>query len=71
MKVFTCTNFVGRFPVGVSAIVVAENIEEAGHVLSARLKSAGLNQGYGAPALRLDEVDLSRPGASILNDGDY
>ena len=69
MNVYTCTSFRGHWPVGVSAIVVASDVEEAAQLLSADLASQGLAQEITAD--RLEILDTNSPGVLVLNDGDY
>jgi hypothetical protein len=70
MRVFTCTNFKGRWPVGVAAVITAETREEALRELQEALEVADLPQ-EGEASLQLVEVDLTVPGVDILLDGDY
>jgi hypothetical protein len=44
MPTWTCNNFKGHYPVGVGAVVVAENIEEAIKILETQLYQIGLKQ---------------------------
>ena len=69
MKVYTSTNFNGHYPVGVSAIVVADSIGLACVLLEQELKKAGLEQVVNREDMK--ELDLTTKGAIILNDGDY
>jgi hypothetical protein len=68
MKVFTCTTFEGRWPVGTAAVVVAPDESEARRLLGMELAKRGL---------RLDrddiflEVPLHQTAAIVLRDGDY
>lgn len=68
LKVFTCTGFTGRWPVGTCAIMVAPDMQEARDRLSVKLEAYGFK-------LKSDdvltEVNLSEPSAEILLDGDY
>ncbi len=69
MKVFSCNEFTGHYPVGASAVVIAENIEEAVAALQAKLTKVGLKQDI-VPE-QLDEINLNQPQVIILQDGQY
>lgn len=69
MQVYTCTTFEGFWPVGTAAVVVAPTRAQAVTILNARLKAHGLKPDVTMGDLQL--VDLSRPGAAILRDGNY
>lgn len=74
MKVWTCTNFKGRYPVGTCAIIIAETVEQARDLLQAELDRAGLKQDrymQPIPLDYLDEVELIQSRAEILLDGNY
>lgn len=66
-RVFTCTNFKGVWPVGVSAVVVARDKRQARQLLNKQLEEKGLP----ITDYTLEEVSLEQPAAVILNDGDY
>ena len=68
MKVFTCTNFEGFYPVGTAAVVVAENVTEADMLLRNKLNSIGLSQD---DELILEELSLNSSVVVILRDGNY
>lgn len=68
MRVWTCTDFTGHWPVGVAAVVVAETAEQAAAMLS-REVSAITPQAVDVASLV--ELDTRAPCAVILNDGDY
>ncbi len=67
MKVFTCNDFEGHWPVGTAAIIVAETEDEAIGELGQRLLDRGL-PGIG---FSLNELDLSSSSVLILCDGNY
>lgn len=69
MKVFTCTDFTGHYPVGTSAVVVATDEHAAVHVLEQALADAGIPQRIYACNFR--EVDMDEGNAIILCDGNY
>lgn len=72
MRVYTCTNFRGKNPVGVAAVVVATDITDAERVLRQILFDKGLPQKEGwVPLLRLVDTWAAGHYALILNDGDY
>lgn len=66
MRVFTCNDFTGHWPVGTAAVVVAEDKEAAKKLLTAKLKAAGLKFDG-----NLREVNIHMAEATILNDGNY
>ncbi len=67
MKVFTCKDHDIRWPVGGASIVVAEDITKAEILLNKALRENGLKAG----GFSLQEVDISTPHVTILNDGEY
>lgn len=69
MKVFTCNQFTGHWPVGAAAVMVALSIEDAVAFLADKLADLGLKQTI-TPDM-LVEVDLKQPAALILVDGEY
>jgi hypothetical protein len=69
MKLFSHTSFGGHYPVGVAAVVVAEDKKQAKSLLEADLKMAGLPQEISEDDL--DEIGLESPKSIILNDGNY
>jgi hypothetical protein len=69
-KLFTCTDFRGIWPIGVSSVVVAKDQPEAKRLLIAALKQSGINQPE-IHDLTLQEIDLKRPHVAILNTGEY
>lgn len=83
MKVFTCTGFQGHYPVGTSAVVVAETAEAAALALREALQQEGLldsdapmsSEAYSnwksVTANSLLELDLTTPSCEILNNGNY
>lgn len=68
LKVFTCNDFVGHYPIGTAAIIVAENKARAHRLLMVELASRGLDK---QQAFTVQEVSLTAPSAIILRDGDY
>lgn len=69
MRVFTCNNFEGHFPVGTAAVIVADNVVDAMRALNTELKGIGLPDDVKAGDLV--EVDTDVPSVDILCDGDY
>lgn len=67
MRVFTCTDHDGYWPVGVASLVVASTEDDARLMLQAELDNKNLGKG----SFTLQEVDLLIPKATILLDGDY
>lgn len=70
MKVFTSTDFRGLWPVGVSSVVIAQDMRAARSLLTAALKKSGIDQPE-IKDLTLQELDLSCPTALVLNKGEY
>lgn len=69
MKVWTNTEFQGRWPVGVAAVCVAENAVAAASMLNDDLESRGLPRSAKPEQFVAMSVDV--PQARILCDGDY
>ena len=69
MRVFTCNNFEGHFPVGTAAVIVADNVVDAMRALNTGLKGIGLPDDVKVGDLV--EVDTDVPSVDILCDGDY
>ena len=66
LKVYYNTDFEGLWPVGTSAVVVAESVEQAESLLSDKLVAIGL-----AYRGTMTEMDMTTPNAVILQNGDY
>jgi hypothetical protein len=68
MKLYACTDFVGKWPVGTAAVILADTDEQARELLRIELKAAGLgNQND----FRLYKIPQTKCMAVILLDGDY
>lgn len=67
-RVFSCNDFRGYWPSGVSSVVVAANQKQARDILVAELKRRGIHDGE--VEFSLSEVNIYHPGAIILNDGE-
>ncbi len=63
MKVFTCDQFTGFYPVGTAAVVVAHDKKEARKKLEGELTYLGLEQKV--PLKDIKTIDTALPG------GDY
>lgn len=70
MKLFTCNDHKGHWPVGVGSVVVAENEDRARELLDAALVLDGLEPNVEYP-YTLVKVSLDREDAYILTNGDY
>lgn len=70
MKVFTCIDHNGVYPVGVASVVVSENEQEARMLLDAVLIDHKLALDANDP-YTLQELDTDKPVAKILRDGNY
>jgi len=68
LRVWTCDDFRGFYPVGSAAVVVAKDEETARTKLREALEDHGLGEQGDLP---LTEVLTDVPGAIILVDGDY
>lgn len=69
MNIYTCKTFKGHWPVGTSAVIVADNLDEAYTLLSKKLLLIGLE-----PATEDDEfetLDTTKKHCVILQDGNY
>ncbi len=69
MKVYTCTDHDGFYPVPRASVVVAEDEAEARRLLDAALKEWGLKPHADEP-YTLRELPHT-PAAHVLSDGDY
>ncbi len=69
MKVWTTTQFEGFWPVGVSAVVVADTAEQAAFLLNEELVKKGLQKTAKAEGFK--PLHTNKPKVEILQDGDY
>lgn len=69
-RVFTCTDFRGLWPVGVSSVTIARDSHHAKTLLIEALKKAGINQPE-MHDLTMQELDLNQTQAVVLNAGNY
>lgn len=69
MKVWTCNDFEGHWPVGAAAVVVAETEEQAKDLLDFALSVEGL--GRQEDGYTLKTLDINKPEAIVLVNGDY
>lgn len=67
--IYTCTKFTGHYPVGVAAVIAANNPEEALASLNLALVGAGLSGDAKLEDIR--HFDHQTTYVSILNDGNY
>jgi hypothetical protein len=70
LRVFSCTDFTGYYPVGSAAIVMAMNSEDAATMLNRDLRSIGL-PGDASPENMIPFPDENDRLVRILNDGNY
>ena len=68
MKVFTCKDHDGHWPVGVASVVVAESKGEATRLLVQALHEHGLD---GGATFTLQELSVAVPDVRVLNEGNY
>lgn len=69
LKVYTA-EFVGHYPVGTAAVVVARDKRTARRVLLAALKDAGVPQ-KSPDDVDLERLDLRDGNVAIIQDGNY
>ena len=69
MKVWLNKKFKGYYPVGVAAVVIADDVVSAERMLNEELKSCGLEQT--AKAENFVECLIDQPSVMILCDGNY
>lgn len=67
MRLWTCVDHEGYWPTGVASVVIANTEGEARALLSAALREKSLDD----QVFTLQEVDLARTGAYVLNDGNH
>jgi hypothetical protein len=67
LKVFTCVDHKGHWPVSVASVVVARGEDEARRLLDAEL----LQQGLDTDPYTLKEVATDHPHAVVLANGEY
>lgn len=68
MRVYTCTDFKGHYPVGSAAVVVARNGVEAEKQLREVLREEGLGDDESLTMVRLN---VSKKNVVVLCNGDY
>jgi len=66
-RIYTCTDHKEHWPVGVASIVIAPDKKQARLLLEQELEKYGLGGGK----FTLQKVDLTKPQAIVLNDGNY
>lgn len=73
MKIFTCTDFVGHYPVGTAAVILAPSKEGAETKLREHLASIGLPQEKPVTRtpLALELEEITTPGVYVPCNGDY
>jgi len=67
MRLYTCTDHAGHWPVPRCSIVIANDADEARALLEAELAKEGLN----TRPFTLKWVELDRPKAIVLCNGEY
>jgi hypothetical protein len=68
VKLYTCTSFKGRNPVGTAAIIAARDKGHAKRLLTAELTRLGLPQ---TEPLEVEEFTMTASRAVVLLDGEY
>jgi len=71
MKVYTCTDHDGHWPVSVASVIVANNEEEAKQLLDLALMEQGLDTFDEEDPYTLEELDIIEPGVLMLCNGNY
>lgn len=71
MRLFSCTNFNGFYPVGVAAIIWAESPEKATEQLNESLRNRGLEGNSNVVDMHEIHTEGQDPFVTILNDGNY
>lgn len=69
MKIYTCNEFKGHYPVGTAAVIVASNKSHAARLLEGALRARGLDQSV-EPTYMV-ELLTDAPNVVILCDGNY
>lgn len=67
MRVFTCNDHYGHYPVGASSVVVAEDEHQAFSLLKDELERQGIKD----DRFTLVELDITKPRATVLDNGEY
>lgn len=67
MKLFTCNDHHGHWPVPTASVVIAESEEEARTMLTKELESRGIR----VYDFTLIEIDLNEKQTIVLSDGEY
>lgn len=70
MRLWTCNDFKGHWPVGSAAVVLAENEDRARELLDAAIKGRSLPDGLQSDE-PIVEVDMGVEQAIVLCDGNY
>ncbi len=68
MRIFTTTDFTGHWPVGTSAVIVADSHVHAVELMQKSLKAAGLDH---RQSFTMQEIDATVGRAHILQNGNY
>ncbi|KKK41587.1 hypothetical protein LCGC14_2621110 [marine sediment metagenome] len=76
MKIYYTSDFKGQYPVGTSAVIIAHNKTHATKLLKEALENDPIGKleiiygdKHGKPMFI--EIDLNKPDAFIINDGNY
>lgn len=77
MKIYTCTDFEGIYPVGASAVILANSKHHAKILLLKELEKIRLGKGLredienNTEYVTFEKISQTSPVAVILQDGDY
>lgn len=70
--IFTCTNFVGHWPVGTAAVIVAYDARHAKQLLLDECVRIGIPQSKEqAAGIEIKKINSTEHAAHILRDGNY
>lgn len=69
-KVFICQDHDSFYPTGVASVIIAANIGQAKRLLNNELIRIGLKP-FNKKPYTLQELNLSKSEAYIINDGNY
>lgn len=71
MKIWTCNNHVGQWPVPTASVIVAETEEEARKLMREMLEELDLGTRREVDSFDLVELDVTIAHVVVLSDGDY
>lgn len=69
MKIYTNTKFIGHYPAGTAAVVIAKSKQHAAEMLEKRLMTEGLDQEVSPDDF--EQIPKTQEQVIIMHDGDY